>query len=83
MGHGNNQTRSAIPQAAWCQLNRGRIRRLLGSYGDKCALIVFLRWIGGNGDMRSAALKVILLRVVQLRNADINSVHITVNDILA
>lgn len=30
MGHGNNQTRSAIPQAAWCQLNRGRIRRLLG-----------------------------------------------------
>lgn len=31
MGHGNNQTRSAIPQAAWCQLNRGRIRRLLGS----------------------------------------------------
>ncbi|EKB30179.1 hypothetical protein HMPREF9465_02186 [Sutterella wadsworthensis 2_1_59BFAA] len=33
MGHGNNQTRSAIPQAAWCQLNRGRIRRLLGYYG--------------------------------------------------
>jgi hypothetical protein len=33
--------------------------------------------------MRSAALKVILLRVVQLRNADINSVHIAVNDILA
>jgi hypothetical protein len=32
MGHGNNQTRSAIPQAAWCQLNRGRIRRLLGWY---------------------------------------------------
>ena len=30
MGHGNNQTRSAIPQAAWCQLNRGRIKRLLG-----------------------------------------------------
>ena len=30
MDHGNNQTRSAIPQAAWCQLNRGRIRRLLG-----------------------------------------------------
>lgn len=33
MDHGNNQTRSAIPQAAWCQLNRGRIRRLLGYYG--------------------------------------------------
>ena len=32
MDHGNNQTRSAIPQAAWCQLNRGRIRRLLGYY---------------------------------------------------
>lgn len=30
MDHGNNQTRSAIPQAAWCQLNRARIRRLLG-----------------------------------------------------
>ena len=32
MDHGNNQTRSAIPQATWCQLNRGRIRRLLGWY---------------------------------------------------
>lgn len=36
MDHGNNQTRSAIPQAAWCQLNRGRIRRLLG-YKLHCA----------------------------------------------
>ena len=34
MGHGNNQTRSAIPQAAWCQLNRARIRRLLGFKAD-------------------------------------------------
>ena len=32
MDHGNNQTRSAIPQAVGGQLNRGRIRRLLGSY---------------------------------------------------
>ena len=30
MDHGNNQTRSAIPQAVGGQLNRGRIRRLLG-----------------------------------------------------
>ena len=33
MDHGNNQTRSAIPQAVGGQLNRGRIRRLLGYIG--------------------------------------------------
>ena len=31
----------------------------------------------------SVALKAILLRVVQLRNADINSVHMVVNVVLA
>ena len=39
MDHGNNQTRSAIPQAAWCQLNRGRIRRLLGYDAESGAFL--------------------------------------------
>ena len=37
MDHGNNQTRSAIPQAVGGQLNRGRIRRLLGYNLHKAA----------------------------------------------
>ena len=41
MDHGNNQTRSAIPQAAWCQLNRGRIRRLLGSQAELNKIVPF------------------------------------------